>query len=366
MDDLTMLRDLGRDLEHEPPATLTHQRRRLLGAASRPQRTSRMFPAARPLRTLRVTRGWAALGLAAAVTAAAAVAVPVVLRAYGFQAAVGDPSVTAPEGRRPPAADGTLDILFVGTDSEAFNPRYKGNIGDRSDTMLLIHLPAGRKKATVVSFPRDSIVRIPSCRASGGKSVPARTGMINSAYTEGGLNCAWKTVESLTGIRVDHAMETDFSGFAKLVDALGGVEVTLPRAVDDPKAKVKLPAGRQTLDGRAALGYARIRYTLGDGSDLIRVQRQQGLMAALVKKAEKLTGDPAKLAGFLTEARRWVRTDPGFDAETMLSVAASLRTVKPGDVEFVIVPVHQHPADVNRLQWNARASERLFAGLRKK
>ncbi|MEU9830886.1 LCP family protein [Streptosporangium sp. NPDC048047] len=363
MDDLTILRDLGRDLEHEPPATLAHQRRRLLGAASRPRRTSRMFPAARPLR---VTRGWAALGLAAAVTAAAAVAVPVVLRAYGFQATVGDPSVTAPEGRRPPAADGTLDILFVGTDSEALNPRHRAGTGARSDTMLLIHLPAGRKKATVVSFPRDSLVWIPSCETPGGKPVPARTDMINSAYRKGGLSCAWKTVESLTGIRVDHAMETDFSGFAKLVDALGGVEVTLPRPVVDPKAKVRLPAGRQMLDGRAALGYARVRYALGDGSDLMRVQRQQRLMAALVKKAEKLTGDPAKLAGFLTEARKWVRTDPAFDAETMSAVAESLRTVRPGDVEFVIVPTYQHPADHNRLQWDSRAAERLFAGLQKK
>ncbi|MGV9324624.1 LCP family protein [Streptosporangium sandarakinum] len=363
MDDLTTLRDLGRDLEHEPPATLAHQRRRLLDAASCPRRT---FRAVRPLWTFRVTRGWAALGLAAAVTAAAAVAVPVVFRTYGFQAAVGDPSVTAPRGERPLGTDGTLNVLFVGTDSEALSPRHRAGTGARSDTMLLIHLPAGRKKATVVSFPRDSIVRIPSCRTPGGKSAPARTDMINSAYREGGLNCAWKTVESLTGIRVDHTMETDFSGFARLVDALGGVEVTLPRAVDDRKAKVRLPAGRQTLDGEAALGYARVRYSLGDGSDLARVERQQRLMGALMKKAEKLTDEPAKLAGFLTEARKWVRTDPGFDAETMLAVAASLRKVGPGDVEFVTVPVHPHPADRNRLQWDARGAERLFAGLRKK
>ncbi|MGV9537696.1 hypothetical protein ACWEU6_29985 [Streptosporangium sandarakinum] len=89
-------------------------------------------------------------------------------------------------------------------------------------------------------------------------------------------------------------------------------------------------------------------------------------MGALVKKTEGLAGDPAKLMSFLTEARKWVRTDPGFDLETMLAVAASLRTVRPGDVEFVIVPAHQHPADVNRLQWDARGAERLFAGLRKK
>ncbi|WP_326826108.1 LCP family glycopolymer transferase [Streptosporangium sp. NBC_01756] len=360
MDDLKMLRDLGRDLEYEPPATLARQRQRLLGAGTgRGPRWTRLLGAGTGGGPRRA-RHWTMIGLAAVVTAAIAL-VPALLLG-GHQAVSvlsGHRTVPTLVGDRPDKRTEALNILLVGTDSEVGTPRYR-TPGARSDTMLLLHLPADRVKVTVISIPRDSMVRIPSC----GPDTPARTEMINSAFRMGGLACAWKTVESLTGVRVDHAVELDFSGFAGLVDAVGGVEVTLPRAVDDPKAKLRLSAGKHMLSGKVALAYVRARYSMGDGSDISRIKRQQQLMSALAKKVKTLLADPARLRPLLTEAATWVKTDAGLDLETMYEIAGSLAKTDLGTVPFVTVPWRPHPEDKHRIQWAQPAAEKLFASIR--
>ena len=136
--------------------------------------------------------------------------------------------------------------------------------------------------------------------------------MINESFNSGGITCTWKTVETLTGIHIDHFVKVDFTGFKGMVDAVGGVEVCLPEAVDDKKALLHLAAGEQTLNGEQALGYVRARYSLGDGSDIGRIQRQQMFIASMVKKVmsgETLT-DPAQLCGFLDAGTKAVTTDP--------------------------------------------------------
>ncbi|MER5422664.1 LCP family protein [Streptosporangium roseum] len=345
MDDLTMLRDLGRELEHEPPATLARQRRRLLDASARPRR-----------RLPRATRGWAILGLAAGVTAATVI-VPTVLVS-------GRDSVPSPPGARPDRQNRALNVLIVGTDSQVGTPRFRGP-ESRSDTMILLHLSADRKKVSVVNIPRDSMVAIPACESPAGKTLPARTSMINSAFASGGLSCAWRTVESTTKVRVDHALEFDFSGFKGMVDALGGVEITLPRAVYDRRAKLRLPAGRHLLDGDRALAYVRARHSLGDGSDLARIKRQQQFMIALAKKAAGLLTDPARLASFLDEATKSVRTDAGLDARTMNMIIRSLEKTGPGAVRFVTVPVRPYAGDPNLFEWAQPAADELFASIRR-
>ncbi|MEV8635439.1 LCP family protein [Streptosporangium sp. NPDC051023] len=353
MDDLRMLRRFGEELEHEPPATLARQRQRLLdglsGAPGRP----------RP-RLSRWTLGWAMAGLAAGVTAAVLVAPSVLLEGLGR---VADP-VPSPAGDRPAKPNGALNVLLLGTDSRAASPSAGRGPGARSDTMLLVHLSANRGKVGVISIPRDSMARIPACADPAGTPLPARTDMINSAFATGGLSCVWKTVESLTGVRVDHALEVDFSGFKGMVNALGGVEVTLPEPVNDPKAKLRLPKGKQTLNGDQALGYMRARYTLGDGSDLERIKRQQRFMRALAKQAGKLRTDPARLSAFVAEAGKWIKTDAGLDLATMQAIARSLERTDPGAVEFVTVPVRPYAADPNRLEWDDSAAKNLFARVR--
>jgi LCP family protein required for cell wall assembly len=230
----------------------------------------------------------------------------------------------------------------------------------RSDTLVLVHLAADRKSAEVVNIPRDSMVPIPECRASDGTKTPAHLGMINSAYSEGGLACARRTIETLTEVTVDYAMAIDFSGFKDMIDALGGVEITIPRAVVDPKAKLRLPAGRQVLNGEQALGYARARYTLGDGSDVMRIKRQQVLMRAIIKKAADLPADPVRLPAFLKAVHASVKTEPGLNLEEMVALARSVAGMKPSDTRFVTVPWMPYPADPNRLAWKQPEASQLF------
>ncbi|WP_336209766.1 LCP family protein [Nonomuraea sp. LPB2021202275-12-8] len=328
MDDLRILRDFGEELAHEPPATLVRQRQRMLRA--RPRRR---------------TFGWPMTALVAAVTAAV-VAVPTLL--------IGGWDTVRPlAGERPVKVTDALNVLLVGTDSQAGTPRFRK--GARTDTMIVLHLPADRRKVTVVSIPRDSIVEIPRCG-----SAPARTDMINSAFDRGGLSCAVKTVETLTGIRIDHMIEVEFAGFVQLVDALGGVEVKLERPVDDPKSKLKLPAGRNLLNGETALGYMRLR-NYGDGSDIGRIKRQQQLLYAMAKKAKLVLTDPAQLRAFLAEAAKSVRTDEALDLETMAGIASS---AQGSSVSFRTIPWRPHPQVPNRIQWRQPEADKLFGTLR--
>ncbi|WP_440071284.1 LCP family protein [Streptosporangium sp. OZ121] len=362
MDDLTMLRDLGRELEHEPPATLAHQRARLLDASAGSPRGLSRTPARSRWRLPRAMRGWPMLALIAAVTAAVAV-VPVVL--LSGRPLVPGPSVPGPSGDRPYKQGEALNVLVVGTDGEALSPRRREAAGMRSDTMILLHISADRRKTRAVNIPRDSIVRVPACESPDGTALPARTDMINSAFHAGGLSCAWKTVESTTGIHVDHAVEIHFSGFKGIVDALGGVEVDLPRPVDDAKAKLRLPAGkRQLLSGEQALGYVRLR-NFGDGTDLERIKRQQHFMNRLLMRVNNHMNNPATLLALITEVKKSVRTDAGFDLGAMYAIARGMAKFAPGSVTFSTVPTRPHPEDPNRLAWDGAAAERLFAGIRK-
>ncbi|MCA2178349.1 LCP family protein [Nonomuraea glycinis] len=327
-DDLRTLRDFGDSLGHEPPATLVRQRERMLRA--RPRR--RGF-------------GWTMTALVAVVTAAV-VAVPTLLISSWE-------TVPPPVGQRPADVRGALNVLLVGTDSQAGSPRFAQ--GARTDTMIMLHLPADRKKVTAINIPRDSWVRIPRCG-----SEPARTGMINSAFDRGGLSCAVKTVETLTDVRIDHMIEVDFAGFKQVVDALGGVEVTLAQPVDDPKSKLRLPAGKSLLNGEQALGYMRLRY-YGDGSDIQRIKRQQKLIQAMAKKAKRTLGDPAELRAFMAVAAKSVKTDEALDMESMIELVSSL---EGASVTFRTVPWQPRPDNPRTIQWKQPEADRLFATLR--
>src|SRR5262249_56556434 len=133
------------------------------------------------------------------------------------------------------------------------------------------------------AIPGDTLVDRPRCTDTNGTAYPAASAvMFNSAYSTGGAACAVKTVESLTGVRMDHYVEVDFSGFQKLIDDLGGVQVTTTKNIDDKNSHLDLQAGTHTLDGQQALGLVRTRHRVGDGSDLGRIQLQQALLQALV------------------------------------------------------------------------------------
>src|SRR6266567_1734656 len=145
-------------------------------------------------------------------------------------------------GKRPPKYTSALNLLVIGSDSrKGANRRFGASLADglqRSDTVMLLHLSPGRHGATVVSFPRDSTVPILACAAHGtgnpGQQVsPGSVEQINSTFANGGPACLWKTVEQTTGIRIDHFVELNFTGFIHVVNDIGGVNVCLPFAVKD-------------------------------------------------------------------------------------------------------------------------------------
>ncbi|MEW2398743.1 LCP family protein [Streptomyces sp. NPDC046862] len=269
-------------------------------------------------------------------------------------AAVSSPS---PSSSASPLPSTALNILVLGSDSRSGAENKKLGGGDsggaRSDTAMVVHVDEGRTEATVVSIPRDTLVTRPSCPLpSGGSTSVAYNTMFNSAYSVGGPVCAVKTVESLTGIRMDHYIEIDFSGFAKLVDALGGVTVTTDEDIDDVDSHLKLKAGTHHLDGEKALALARTRHGIGDGSDLGRIGLQQKLVKALLDQMSTtdLLTSPTRLYRVADAVTGSLTTDTGLDSlSELMSLGQSLRSLTSADVRTVMMPVVRAPSNPNRV-----------------
>ncbi|MEU5876875.1 LCP family protein [Spirillospora sp. NPDC047279] len=242
-----------------------------------------------------------------------------------------------PSGKNRPGANvtGTENWLLVGSDTRAEMGTTGSGGGvwkpgqQRSDTIMLLHLPADRSKAYIVSFPRDSWVAIPGYGNQ----------KINAAFSYGGPPLLIETVEKLTGARVDHFGAIDFEGFKAMTDALGGVEVDIKQSVYDPARKVSWQAGRQKLDGEKALLFVRQRYNLPNG-DFDRIKRQQAFLGALAKTAADggTISNPFKLDRFLSAFTKSISVDDGVNAAKLRSLALSLRNIRPSDVAFITAP----------------------------
>ncbi|MCW2904759.1 MAG: cell envelope-related transcriptional attenuator [Streptosporangiaceae bacterium] len=290
-------------------------------------------------------------------------------------------------GNRPDSGPkGAMNILLAGVDRrEGLRPDQISRLklgrfeGERSDTMMLVHLSADHDKVSVVSLPRDSLVTIPAHSSNGsegakGTPVPARAGKLNWAYTYGGSTLTIQTIEQITGVRVNHYVEVNFLGFIKVVDALGGVNVCTPQPINDPKSGLQLPAGQSHVPGEKALAYARARYTLGGGDDLGRINRQQQFMAALMHQALSTStlADPVKATRFLSATLQSVRVDKGLadDAEALLKQLKGLST---DSVTFAGVPLADSnymtringSAPQSTVRWDPQRSQALFGKLRR-
>ncbi|MFI6034128.1 LCP family protein [Streptomyces sp. NPDC051315] len=277
---------------------------------------------------------------------------------------------------------GSKNILVVGSDSrEGANAEY-GNKKDlttmQSDTLMVLHVPADRKWAAIVSFPRDSWVEIPACDMGNGKTSSPHKGKINEAFAIGGTSgevaeaaaCSIKTVEAHTGLRIDNFMSVDFSGFKGMVDALDGIEVCPEQAIKSDKARLDMKAGCQTVDGETALGYVRVRYGVGDGSDIGRIGRQQEFMNALVKKAKERLTSPNSLYGFLQSATKSLTTDPDLAGiQPIYALANELKGIPSDRLAFLTVPNYPREADIPtdraNVVWQYPQAANLFTSLAK-
>lgn len=270
---------------------------------------------------------------------------------------------------RPPDT-GALNVLLVGSDSRGgankkYGP-YLQHDGERTDTIMLLHISPNRDKAIMISFPRDSMVQIPECRGRSGQVLPGGLRQINSAFNDGGINCTIKTLESLTNIKINHFVKVDFTGFKGIIDAIGGIEICLPKAVNDPKSKLVLSSGKHVVTGEQALGYVRTRYALGDGSDLSRIQRQQVFLTKVMEKVTDggLLTDPGKLNGFLKAAAAAVTVDSELTLDRMLDIANSVKGLTAKELKGITVPIEPYPADKNRVQFSQPAARDFFERVR--
>ncbi|GAB2526700.1 LCP family protein [Paramicrobacterium agarici] len=246
--------------------------------------------------------------------------------------------------------EGGANVLVIGSDSrEGQGDGYgQHETAKLNDVTMLLHIAEDHSNATVVSFPRDMYVPIPSCPKVDDEGNP--TGeyhyamsrqKINTSLSYGGMACTVLTVEELTGIDIQYATMVQFNGVIALSNAIGGVEVCLAQSIKDPKTDLDLPAGNVSLKGKDALQFLRTRHGVSDGSDLGRISNQQLFLSALVrdlKSAETLT-DPVKLYSIAKVAATNMTFSKSLNnINTMVGLARSLADIPTDKITFVQYP----------------------------
>ncbi|MFN3866437.1 MAG: LCP family protein [Demequina sp.] len=267
-----------------------------------------------------------------------------------------NPLVTSiPDSPVEVAGSRPLNILLMGSDVRSGdNAQIGGDVanGMRNDTTIIAHLAGDRSRIDFMSIPRDLQVDVPDCTLFDGTTVAGGRRDFNAAFANGGLQgdpaeaaaCAINTVHATMGIRIDHWAVIDFVGFTRMVDALGGVPICIPERIVSTKANLDLEAGPQVLDGKDALGYARLRTAeVGSvsGSDLQRINRQQDLLnqTARTAFAKNLLTDAPELTSFLRAGAESLTTDQDLgDLDFMVRLAYGLRGLSSQALTFTTVP----------------------------
>jgi LCP family protein required for cell wall assembly len=272
------------------------------------------------------------------------------------------------------------NIMVIGSDSrQGLSKAYgSGLVTDQSDTLMIIHIPADRKWAEVMSIPRDSWVNIPACAMGDGQlSAPTQfkineafaIGNLGGNHTELGIACTVKTLEQDTGIFINHFISVNFTGFKGMVAALGGVYECNPTPINDPNSNLHLTAGRHLLTPTQALGYVRVRYSLGDGSDLERIGRQQAFMSSLISRVKSELLNPLAIYRFLDAATRSLTIDSQLGGITGLyNLGESLRGIPSSKIAFFTIPNFPRgevvPGDTANVVWTQPEASKIFASFR--
>jgi LCP family protein required for cell wall assembly len=283
--------------------------------------------------------------------------------AWGITSYVNDSVGRVNAGTAGTPSSGPLNIVLAGVDVRSGLTRHQQlqlhvgrTVSSNSDTMMLIHVSGDRSQVTVVSLPRDSWVNIPGHGMN----------KINAAYGLGGPRLVVQTVEQNTGLTVNDFVQVNFLGFVKVIDALGGVNVCLPFAVNDSYSGLHLSAGRHHVNGVTALKYARDRHSFAL-SDLARIQNQQRLLSSLLNEAisSGTLANPLKLSRFLRAALSAVKVDQGLN---VASLADQLRGISLHNVKFMTVPLssvnYQTSTGQSAVLWSKKESQQLFGQLR--
>jgi LCP family protein required for cell wall assembly len=259
------------------------------------------------------------------------------------------PDDTLDQGARPAAStNGAVNILLIGADNpepEEEKPTVAELLSEgswnpgnyRSDSVMLMHLAQGGRRTSVTSIPRDSYV--PIYDAAGERRTRDK---INAAFSEYGPYGTWRTVENLTGQRIDHMAIVDFEGFKGLTDAVGGVEVYIPEDVYDRGRNQSWEQGWQELDGELALAYVRMRYGLDEG-DFDRVARQQNFLRTIAGElADDVVDNPLKLGEAIDAMVPYLTVDEGWSGGDIRELALEMRGLRPNRIQYATVPFERY------------------------
>ena len=271
---------------------------------------------------------------------------------------VGDvltPTTQRPEGTVSPGETiprPAVTFLVIGSDSREGTQDLEGNfgnsVGQRADVIMLLKVFPDENRAQIVSIPRDLKVEIDG----------HGTNRVNAAFAFGGGELMVKTVQDTTGIPINHYMEVDFSGFAAIVEELGGVQLSFPYQARDLSSGFRADAGTQTLNGSMALAYARSRHyqELIDGSwksvdasDIGRTRRKQQLILAILAELKR----PSSIAGATSLIQSFaghMTVDSTLTQREIVDLAWSLRSVGQSNIETATLPTYSKTLDSRSYQ----------------
>lgn len=233
-------------------------------------------------------------------------------------------------GQQPVAEDdGALNILLLGSDARDEDVDYSGDSrGNRSDTIMVMHLSGDRQGAQIMSIPRDTWVDIEG----------HGQGKINAAMSHGGLPLATQTVSDFIDAPIHHVAIMDFEGFQALTDSVGGVTVESESSFES--GGHSFTEGANELSGEEALAFVRARKNFADG-DLQRIRNQQAFLSGLMDEiiTAGTLGNPVKVAGMVRDFSPYMTVDDKLDSSKIASLAYEMRSMRSGDMQFFSAPI---------------------------
>jgi LCP family protein required for cell wall assembly len=277
---------------------------------------------------------------------------------------------TVPKKQGSQEANYPLNILLLGADHGGVGQSVAEDLADgkwtpgihRSDTIMLVHIPADRKSVQLVSIPRDTWVKIDGYPYDNGHA------KINAAFSYGGPSLAVKTVQQLTGIHIDHLAIIDWVGFKDLTTALGGIRVYIPHTFYDDSQHITWHRGWQKLEGQRALQYVRTRHGLANG-DFDRIKRQQNFLRETMSQvlSPGTTSNPITLGRVVGVLTKNLTVDTSWSTSQIRSLALSMRNIRSDDVEFLTAPLGRY--DTTRdgqsiVRLAPKKSKALFAAVK--
>ena len=265
-----------------------------------------------------------------------------------------------------------FNLLLTGVDT--CEEAYAAYFGDRcsgsdaegtlNDVNLLVHVSQEPRRITVVSFPRDLMLSIPECEDAEGNVHSAMSKQpLNTAYTDGGLNCVAKTITELTGQEIQFAASVTFGGVIEITNAIGGVDVCLATPIKDRYTGLDMAAGTHTVQGLEALQFLRTRHGVGDGSDLGRIGNQQQYMSSLVRKlisSETLGNVPMMLKLANTGLSNVEASTSLADPMKIVQIALAVKSVPFEDIVFLQYPTGTDSANPNKVVANKTAAQAMW------